>query len=76
MPSKGEVANHRIVVTEETFVALFNLRKPGQTFGDLVTELVEMKQHQNLITDMDEASAGEFIPLKEAEAQIRAGASQ
>ena len=67
MPNKGEIAKHRIVVKEATYEDLFNLRKPGQTFGDLIAELVDERHRQNLITDMETISEeGSFVPLEEA----------
>ena len=75
MANNGKVAKHHMVVTQETYEDLFNLRKPGQTFGDLITELVAERHQKNLMTDLETASQGEFVPLNEAIKQS-AGASQ
>jgi predicted CopG family antitoxin len=36
-----EVASKRIVVTEKTWKTLHGLRKPGQTFSELIDEMIK-----------------------------------
>ena len=60
------IADKRIAVTKTTWETLSNLREPGQTFDQLLTEMIDLKQKDNLLRDLDSAEKGEFISLDEA----------
>ena len=53
-------ASKRIAVTDETWKKLHEMRKPGQTFGQLI----------NLMILLVEAGEGDFISLEEARKQL------
>ncbi len=58
-------ADKRIPVTEETHKTLHDLKEPGQTYDDLLTELAQLRRRQELAArfeEMDE-SREKFVPL-------------
>lgn len=60
-------ADKRIPVTEERFDELGDLKAAGQTWDDLIAELVEERKKRRLLRDMDEVREGsEFVPLDDA----------
>lgn len=60
-------ATKRIPVTEERWEQLHELKKPGQTYDELVAELVEEHKKARLFRDMDRIrEESEFTPLDEA----------
>lgn len=62
-------ADKRIPVTEDTHKLLHDLKVPGQTYDDLMRELVQERNRQELAEKfrrMDEMDTNEFVPLDEA----------
>lgn len=60
-------ATKRIPVSEERWKELHELKKPGQTFDELVEELVEEQKKAKLFRDMNRVrEESEFVPLDEA----------
>lgn len=58
-------ADKRIPVTEETRRTLHDLKEPGQTYDDLLTELTQQRRRKELadrFREMDE-SREEFVAL-------------
>ena len=53
MEQTANTATKRIPVTEPTWKSLHQLRKPGQTYDELLAEMIELKQRQNLTDDLD-----------------------
>ena len=58
-------ATKRIPVTEERWRELHELKQPGQTFDELIEELLEQQKKANLFEDLEEAREQEFVPLEE-----------
>lgn len=61
-----EIAVKRVALKPSTWESLSNLRKPGQTFDDLVGSLIETEQRQRLMHDLDMAAAEPSIPWSQA----------
>jgi hypothetical protein len=78
MESKGEqiymhgeeIAVKRVALKPSTWESLSNLRKPGQTFDDLVGSLIKTEQRQRLMHDLDMAAAEPSRPWSEAAKQL------
>jgi len=64
--SSEEIAVKRVALKPSTWESLSNLRKPGQTFDDVVESLITSEQRQRLMHDLDVAAAEPSIPWKEA----------
>lgn len=47
-PTKKLVANKRIPVTESVWKALHKLRKPGQTYNDLLRDMIPSYEHRTI----------------------------
>lgn len=60
MSNNDTTATKRIAVTDETWKKLHEMRKPGQTFGQLI----------NLMILLVEAGEGDFISWEEAKKQL------
>lgn len=59
-------ADKRIPVTEERWKQLHELKGPGQTFDELIEELVEERKKRQLFRDVNEIrEESEFEPLEE-----------
>ena len=59
-------ADKRIPVTEERWEELHALKGPGQTYDELLAELVEERKKARLFRDMDRIrEENEFEPLDE-----------
>lgn len=59
-------ADKRIPVTEERWQELHSLKGPGQTYDDLLADLVEEHKKARLFRDMDRIrEENEFEPLDE-----------
>lgn len=56
-------ADKRIPVTEETWETLGDMKSAGQTYDELVRELIQAYNRQELLKNRDEQ---EFVPLEEA----------
>ena len=61
-----EIAVKRVALKPSTWESLSNLRKPGQTFDDLVGSLIETEQRQRLMHDLDMAASEPSIPWSQA----------
>jgi len=61
-------ADKRIPVTEETRKELHDLKEPGQTYDDLLKELVQQRRRQELerrFQELEEADRDELTPLED-----------
>jgi len=59
------VATKRIPVSESVWRELSELKKPGQTFDQLLNEIVEREKKYRLMQDMKRIEEeGEFVELK------------
>ncbi|MFC6716012.1 hypothetical protein ACFQGT_17865 [Natrialbaceae archaeon GCM10025810] len=61
-------ADKRIPVTEETRRELHDLKKPGQTYDDLLKQLVQQRRRQDLeqrFRELEEADRDELTPLSD-----------
>ena len=66
-----EVANKRIPVTEEIWEALAELKKHGQTYDQLLAEMIALKQERDFLAYIEEIEKhGEFVSLKDAEKML------
>lgn len=59
-------ADKRIPVTEERWEELHDLKGPGETYDELLSEMVEEYRKARLFEEMDEIrEESEFEPLEE-----------
>jgi len=65
-----ENATKRVAVKPSTWEALSNLKRPGETFDELLISLITNEQRNRLIHDLDVAAAEPSIPWKEAAKKI------
>jgi len=65
-----EIAVKRVALKPSTWESLSNLRKPGQTFDDVVGSLITSEQRQRLMHDLDVAAAEPSIPWSEASKKL------
>jgi hypothetical protein len=65
-----QLATKRVAVKPSTWEALSNLRKPGQTFDELLVSLITSEQRHRLTHDLDVAAAEPSIPWAEAAKQL------
>ncbi|WP_292386199.1 hypothetical protein [Methanoculleus sp. UBA430] len=57
-------ATKRIPVSEGVWAAISELKHPGQTFDDLLSQMVEQEKKRRFIEDMDRIEAdGDFVEL-------------
>ena len=57
-------ATKRIPVSEGVWAAISELKHPGQTFDDLLSQMVEQEKKRRFIEDMDHIEAeGDFVEL-------------
>jgi hypothetical protein len=62
-----ETANKRIPVTEEIWESLASLKKHGQTYDQLLAEMIALKQERDFLAHIEEIEKrGEFVSLKDA----------
>ncbi len=62
----GECATKRIPVRPETWEIVHQLRKPGQTFDEVIRELVEAAAEKRLVEETKRiVRRGRFVPLSE-----------
>ena len=58
--------NKRIPVSEERWKELSNMKKPGQTYNELLKQLIQEHKKQKLKKHLDEIEENqEFTPLDE-----------
>lgn len=59
-------ADKRIPVTKERWEELHDLRGPGQTYDELLAELIEEHKKARLFREMDRIrEENDFVPLDE-----------
>ena len=68
--NKEEIATKRLAVKPSTWEALSNLRKPGETFDELLVSLITIEQRHRLSHDLDVAAAEPSVPWSEAAKQL------
>ena len=57
-------ATKRIPVSEGVWEQVSELKRPGQTFDDLLSSMVEQEKKRRFIEDMDRIEAeGDFVEL-------------
>jgi len=61
-----QIATKRVAVKPSTWEALSNLKKPGETFDELLMSLIAAEQRHRLYHDLDVAAAEPSISWKEA----------
>jgi predicted CopG family antitoxin len=59
-------ADKRIPVREETFEELGELKGAGETWDDVMQDLIEARQIQNRRELLERTDDDEFVPLDEA----------
>ncbi|AUX10520.1 hypothetical protein AArcSl_2909 [Halalkaliarchaeum desulfuricum] len=62
-------ADKRIPVTEETHKELHDLKDPGQTYDELLTDLAQLRRRQELeqrFQELADADRDELTPLEDA----------
>ncbi|WP_292517883.1 hypothetical protein [Methanoculleus sp.] len=58
-------ATKRIPVSEGVWAEISGLKRPGQTFDDLLSNMVEQEKKRRFIEDMDRIEAeGDFVELE------------
>jgi hypothetical protein len=66
-----EIANKRVALTPSTWAALSNIKTPGKSLGDTVSDLITEHQRRTLERDLDEIDAnGQFIPWEKAKKEL------
>lgn len=64
---QSNLAQKRIPVTDRVWRDLSNLKGPGETYDQLLTEMILLKQERNLIAHLEEREKnGHFIDIKDA----------
>lgn len=58
-------AEKRIPVREDTFEALGTFKGAGETWDDLITELIELRQRENRRRLLERTEEDEFVPLED-----------
>jgi hypothetical protein len=66
VPVMDEIATKRVALKPSTWEALSNLRRPGETFDELLVSLITTEQRCRLSHDLDVAAAEPSIPWREA----------
>ena len=66
-PAMTEIANKRIPVTEEIWESLADMKKHGQTYDQLLAEMIALKQERDFLAHIEDIEKhGEFVSLKDA----------
>lgn len=56
----------RIPVTEQVWKELAEMRESGQTYNDLLTEMIELRKKRRLVEDITQSlKEDDFVPLSE-----------
>ena len=56
----------RIPVTEKVWRELAEMRSAGQTYDDLLEEMIELRKKRRLVEDIQRSiQEGDFVPLSE-----------
>jgi predicted CopG family antitoxin len=59
-----EVANKRIPVTNKVWEDLSHLKRPGETFAQLLEEMIEHEKKTRLFRDMEKIEKeGKFVEM-------------
>ena len=67
----SETATKRIPVTEKIWESLADLKKHGQTYDQLLSEMITLKQERDFLAHIEELEKhGEFISLKDAAKEL------
>jgi predicted CopG family antitoxin len=70
----AEIANKRIPVTEEIWESLSELKRPGQTYDHLLSEMIALKQERDFLTHIEEIErTSEFMTLDEVAKELEIG---
>lgn len=67
---QDQIATKRVAVKPSTWEAMYHLKKPGETFDDLLMSLVTAEQRRRLSHDLDVAAAEPSIPWSAAATQL------
>jgi hypothetical protein len=68
----NSVANKRIPVTEGIWESLCSLKRPGQTYDDLLADLIALKQEHDFIIHIEKIEKrGDFMTLQEVAAELK-----
>jgi predicted CopG family antitoxin len=68
----ANVADKRIPVTAETWESLSKLKRPGQTYDNLLEEMIALKQEQDFLRHLHEIEKkGDFMSLDEAAQELK-----
>ncbi len=63
-PYMSEVADKRIPVTKEVWEGLSDLKSPGETFAQLLEEMIEHEKKLRLFLDMEKIEReGNFVEM-------------
>lgn len=67
--TEAECATKRIPVCPSTWATIHQMRKPGQTFDDVINELLRKDSENRLIEEMErKRKRGKYVPLSEIKA--------
>lgn len=70
----GDIANKRIPVTEGVWESLARMKRPGQTYDELLEEMISLKQETDFLNRIhDIEKNGEFVSLSDAARELKAG---
>jgi hypothetical protein len=70
----AELAYKRIPVTEEIWESLSEMKRPGQTYDRLLSEMIALKQEHDFLTHLEEVKkTGEFMTLDEVAKELKIG---
>jgi predicted CopG family antitoxin len=70
----AELAYKRIPVTEEIWESLSEMKRPGQTYDRLLSEMIALKQEHDFLTHIEEVKkTGEFMTLDEVAKELKIG---
>jgi predicted CopG family antitoxin len=62
---KHAAATSRIPVSRNVWASLSSLRKPGETYNDLLEEMIEREKKRRLFEDMDRIEKrSKFVAMK------------
>lgn len=68
------IANKRIPVTEEIWESLSEMKRPGQTYDLLLSEMIALKQEHDFLIHIEEIEkAEEFMTLDEVAKELKIG---
>ena len=67
--AESECATKRIPVCPSTWETIHQMRKPGQTFDDVINELLRKDSETRVIEEMGRRrKRGKYVPLSEIKA--------